>query len=203
MADAIRAQGITGTMTPLQMPTKVSQIQTAKYGVTIDDLFGGTDANGKYVPPSTSFSFQSSDIISIGEYGLRFMFMNTGITSLSMPNLTTVGRYGMGGVCSSATNLASVNISNLTTIGDSGLGTAFMGCTSLEELDLSNLVNDVSTGLYRMCQDCTSLKKVYLTKLSVVSPTSLAFTFSGCTALELVDFSQATAVPTMANVNCF
>lgn len=50
------------------------------------------------------------------------------------------------------------------------------------------------------------MKKVYLTKLSnaaAVLQNALTNAFNGCTSLELVDFSQATAVPTLANINAF
>jgi len=45
---------------------------------------------------------------------------------------------------------------------------------------------------------------VALTHLSNVSTSNgLTNAFNGCTALEVVDFSQATAVPALANVNAF
>lgn len=53
LANAIRRQGITGTMTPLQMPAKVSQIVTTKDGVGIGCVFGDVDANGEYLTPLT------------------------------------------------------------------------------------------------------------------------------------------------------
>ena len=67
IADAIRAKGVTGTMTPLEMPTKISSIQTdtRKYGVGIDGMFGDVDSNGVLQQPSQSFTFSSSDIIEI------------------------------------------------------------------------------------------------------------------------------------------
>ena len=45
------------------------------------------------------------------------------------------------------------------------------------------------------------MTNVYLTKLSNVGGTTN--TFKGCTHLELVDFSQATAVPALSNINAF
>ena len=50
----------------------------------------------------------------------------------------------------------------------------------------------------------TYMKSVYLSKLSTANSTyGLDTTFKGCTALEVVDFSQATAVPALANINAF
>lgn len=65
IANAIRAKGVTGTMTPLQMPTKVASISSSKYGVSGDSVLGDVDQNGELQPPSTSFQFISSDILSI------------------------------------------------------------------------------------------------------------------------------------------
>ena len=44
VADAIRARGVTGTMSPLEMPSKVASISTGfKYGVDIDNMIGDVD----------------------------------------------------------------------------------------------------------------------------------------------------------------
>ena len=48
------------------------------------------------------------------------------------------------------------------------------------------------------------MKTVYLNKVSSAnSRKSFDNCFNGCTSLELVDFSEATAVPTLTNVNAF
>ena len=60
--------------------------------------------------------------------------------------------------------------------------------------------------MYGAFGNCTSLKTVRLTKLSNTGATlqnALTNAFNGCTSLELVDFSQATAVPALANINAF
>lgn len=92
IADAIRAKGVTGTMTPLEMPEKVSEISVgggSKYGVPIDGLLGDVDQNGQLGFPSETFSFTSNDIRTVLQYALYHKFYNNaGITSLSLPNLT-------------------------------------------------------------------------------------------------------------------
>jgi len=70
IANAIRAKGVTGTMTPLQMPTKVASISSSKYGVPMDGLLGNVNGQGELQPPSTSFQFTSNDIVSIASNAL-------------------------------------------------------------------------------------------------------------------------------------
>lgn len=152
IANAIRAKGVTGTMTPLQMPTKIGTIYASKYGVSGDSVLGNVDQNGELQPPSTPFTFQSDAIVSIPMNMMYNKFYrNTALVEVSLPNLTTVGQNGMNG--------------------------AFNGCTAL--------------------------KTVVLPKLSTVGANGLNNMLYGCTAIEVVDFSQATAVPTLSNVNTF
>ena len=71
---------------------------------------------------------------------------------------------------------------------------------------MSNLSSIPAQGLASAFQNCTSLKIVQLAKLSnagTALQNALTNAFNGCTSLELVDFSQATAVPTLANINAF
>lgn len=100
IADAVRAKGVTGQMTPLQMPSKIESIPSgggSKYGVVVDALIGDVDANGALQPPSASspFSFSSSDIVSIGDNVLKEKFKGTGITQVDLPNLTSIGNGGL------------------------------------------------------------------------------------------------------------
>lgn len=100
IADAVRAKGVTGQMTPLQMPAKITSIPSgsgSKYGVGADAFLGDVDANGALQPPSSSysFSFSSSDIVSIGNNVLKEKFKGTGITQVDLPNLTTIGNGGL------------------------------------------------------------------------------------------------------------
>lgn len=92
IADAIRAKGVTGTMTPLEMPTKIGSIAGggSKYGLTMDNILGDVNQNGELQFP-TGGTFSSTDIVSIPDYGLQYKFNMSGITSVSLPNLTTVG----------------------------------------------------------------------------------------------------------------
>lgn len=77
IADAIRAKGVTGTMTPLEMPTKIANIPSGsgtKYGLSWDPMIGDVDSNGVLQAPTGSMSFSTSDIKSIPEYTLQKKF---------------------------------------------------------------------------------------------------------------------------------
>ena len=124
IADAIRAKGVTGTMTPLEMPTKIGSISGggSKYGVPIDGLLGDVDQNGQLGNPTEPFSFESNDIRTVLQNALQYKFnSNSVITSLSLPNLTSVNQYGMDNICYGCSNLTSVNLPSLTTIGNYGM----------------------------------------------------------------------------------
>lgn len=76
VADAIRAKGVTGTMSPLEMPAKVATIQTGKrkFGISIDDLLGDVDQQGSLELPSESFSVQSTEMRGLCDYGMYMKF---------------------------------------------------------------------------------------------------------------------------------
>ena len=82
-----------------------------------------------------------------GDYVFYMKFyMNNGITSLSLPNVTSLGVTSMYLVCGNSTSLRSVDLSGLLECGNASQGLiannmmgAFEGCTSLESLDLRSL----------------------------------------------------------------
>ena len=180
VADAIRAKGVTGTMSPLEMPAKVASIPSGgssiKYGVDLDGMIGDVDANGVLQTPDPS-QFSSTEIRSISDYALQYKFRKRPVTSVSLPNLTSIGNYGMQYAFYQDTALTTVDMSSVTRVEGRGLYSAFYGCYSL--------------------------KTVYLSKLSSAGSSGLNYAFNGCTSLEIVDFSEATAVPTLSNINAF
>lgn len=90
----------------------------SKYGVPIDGLLGDVDQNGQLGYPTETFSFTSNDIRTVPQDALAYKFQNnSGITSLSLPNLTSVNQYGMQNICQYCSNLTSVNLTSLTTVG--------------------------------------------------------------------------------------
>lgn len=149
-----------------------------------------------------------------------------------MPNLTTInGNSGMECVCYGAFNLEEVDFSSLTSIGDNGLIQAFVRSklrrvafpsltqingnyvlhsafsynNYLEEIDLSNLTSTSGAGaLNSLCQGDQNLRTVKLNKFSTTTDgENLYDAFNGCTSLEVVDFSEATAVPSLCAATTF
>lgn len=197
IADAIRAKGVTGTMTPTQMPSKIASIPSGGgtvYGMTVQNIIGDLDQNGALVPTS-SFSFSSNDITAVGNILYNKFYNNTAITQLVLPSLTTLDTTNaMNSVCYNASNLTKVDLSGVTTINGSGaLQNAFRNCTSLVEVDMSGLTTLAAMAgstFYYTFYGCSALKRVYLTKLSLNQGLmTWSNTFVNCTALELVDFS--------------
>ena len=226
IATSIRNAGVEGTMTPTQMPSKIALIEqpSSKYGVRIGCLFGDVDDNGVLQSPTVEGEFSSSDIVSIGDNGLRETFKNSyGITRVSLPNLTTIGTQGLYGTFSGCSSLASVDLHSLTTIGQYGLNQTFLNCTSLETVDLSSLSTfvglyacratfsgcsslqsialpslqntNVQYALYNTFQDCTSLTTADLSNLNSVGGNRVMYyTFWDCTSLKTVDLSKLSSV---------
>lgn len=197
IADAIRAKGVSGTMTPTQMPSKIASIPSGGgtvYGMTVQNIIGDLDQNGALVPTSP-FSFSSNDIRTVGDTLYYKFYHNTAITQLVLPSITTLDTTnGMNSICYESTNLTKVNLSGLTTISASGsLQNAFRKCTSLVEVDMSGLTTMgamAGSTFYYTFYGCSALKRVYLTKLSLNQGLmTWSQTFVGCTALEFVDFS--------------
>ena len=131
IADAIRAKGISGTMTPLEMPSKIANIPSGggtTYGATVENLVGKVNDNGEYVPDATPFDFQMSDLEYINNAtgnskALSYKFYyNQGIRSLSLPNLKSIDfTQALYYMCYGAENLVSVSMPKLETVNQQGV----------------------------------------------------------------------------------
>ena len=219
---AIEAKGVSDVGDVLSdYATKIGQISggggSTKYGMTIDSVFGDVDQNGQLQQPSTSFSFSSNDIVSLPDYGLYYKFYNnTGITSVSLPNLRTMGNTNsMGYTFSGCTNLTSVNLPKLETMS---LNYTFRGCTGLTSVELPNYTGALSATFYGCSNlvsvsapkistsvitgpftNCTKLEEV---DLSGLTTSGLSGTFSGCTALRTVKLNHYSGTLTGTFQNC-
>ena len=126
IADAIRDKGVVGTMTPLEMPDKIASITSGggsgetKYGVGVDGIVGKVDADGVLAP--AEFEFSSNDIVSIADNVLENKFQrNSGLTEVNLPNLTSIGMYGMRNAFQYCTSLEKVSLPKITTLGDNAM----------------------------------------------------------------------------------
>ena len=111
--------------------------------------------------------------------GSNFLDGCSNLTSVNLPNLTTItGDYFMN-YC---TRLTSVDLPNLTTTG-----TYFMNnCSSLTSVDLPNLTT--TTGDYFM-NNCTRLTSVDLPNLTTITGD---YFMNNCTSLTSVDLPNLT-----------
>ena len=156
------------------------------------------DANGKYIIPTTSFTFSlPNNAIDLGNYALYYAFQNcTGLTSIDLSSLTTVsGSSALYYAFRNCTGLTSIDLSSLTTVsGSSALYYAFQNCTGLTSIDLSSLTTISSGSAFSYAfQNCTGLTSVNLSSLTTLSGSlALQTAFYGCTGLTSVDLSSLT-----------
>ena len=165
IADAIRAKGVTGTMTPLQMPTKVAAIpQSAIAG----DPRYVVDANGALSRKDVDITW-FGDVKTINERGLQDAYRSSNVVTAEFPELEHISYYGMTYTFYGASSLKSVSFPKLKSIYGDGFGNCFA--------------------------NCNSLSAVYMPNLSHSPGGSFNWAFSGCTNLALIDFHKSKGVP--------
>lgn len=122
--------------------------------------------------------------------------------SIDLDSVQEIQQYGMQGCCYNDPQLSSFSMQSLENVGTYGMFRCLSGDSSLEEVCLPSLTSVENYGLCECFKDCTSLRRVEM-PLSQAGTGSLDSTFNGCSSLEEVDFSEATSVPTLSNINCF
>ena len=152
--------------------------------------------------------FHAEDLIIMGEPNMAYKFYhNANITKLILPNFkNNTGNQTFYSMCYACPNLTHVDISGMEVIQyQSVMNNAFRNCTSLVEVDMSSLEAVGGSSIFNYTfYGCTALKRVYFTKWkNNAGLTTQTQMFSGCTALEFIDFSQASAVPTLSATNAF
>ena len=144
--------------------------------------------------------------VGAGQFMYRFAYNCASLKSFEVlttnGSLPSVSGSGTGEEMQQAfygcTSLESAYFPNLKYI--KSISGVFTGDTSLVGVYMPNL-EAVATSLTSTFNGCTSLTTVYIPKLSIMGTASN--TFNGCTSLATVDFSQATAVPALSNINAF
>ena len=81
--------------------------------------------------PLKPFSIYSS-ATEVEAHGLQSKFQGQPVLNVSMPELVTVGAYGMKDAFKDCKQLTTVDFSKLSAVGTDGLDGTFDGCTSLE-----------------------------------------------------------------------
>ena len=190
IANAIRACGVSGTMTISQMienipmlaysPTTVSYTQASglsNWSGYTSDTIEGSSTSPYYttqipnVQNAQTISI-GGNVTSIGNYAFRGC---TSLTTASIPNtVTSFGTYVFYG-CSSLENVTIPN--SVTSIGTR----SFYGCSNLASITIPSGVTSIATGAFWGCTSLTSL-----TIPSGVT-TILSSICRGCTSLAEVN----------------
>lgn len=203
IADAYDALEDKGATMPVTENTDnlVSTINTisgdgtsSKYGATIDDFFGDTDADGVLQAPTGSMNLVFTGVEGIGADVLAEFFIgNERILTASFPDLIEINIRGLFSAFSGCSNLTTLDLSALTTVDESGLDTAFAGCLSLASVDLSALTTVVDYGLASAFAGCSSLASVDLSALTTVGEGGLISAFFDCSSLTTISFPALTS----------
>lgn len=206
-------------------PAKIGQISggsapATKFGVSIDNLLGDVDENGKYILPTGSFVFNGNAIKS----GLRLWnrFYESNCTEAYLNGLEYVTTGMLNCAFENSRLLTTAQLLNVKTI-DGGLQECFQDCTALrgktlsvveeitgayscqklfyntgiDETGLDNLRiidgSDVCSSMYGKCQNITRTGLENLVKIDKAS--AVANMFSACRGLTKEYFYMLTEVP--------
>ena len=143
--------------------------------------------------------------------GKRAFFGYTTLTSVNLPNVTSVGEYAFSG-----SGLVNVTLPNATILGSGLKGNAFTECASLISVDLP-LVTSIANYTFRKCyklesvnvpvattigdyafESCDKLKSVNVPNATTIKKEA----FYRCRSITSVDFPNVTSVGSSAFYNC-
>jgi hypothetical protein len=143
--------------------------------------------DGKVIPVSGDMSSLFNGVTTIGGYGLTSAFnQNTGITSISAPQLTRIEDYGMYETFYYCTGLTSINFSALQRVNSYGLYETFRNCSKLASINFNSLQQVSTDGMYRTFYGCKALTTVSFPALTFAQ--GLDGTFYSCTNIKEIHF---------------
>lgn len=187
-------------------------VATKKYGATIDNLLGDVSADGVYSLPAP-FELDASAVKSLPAQGWRYKFYNTAVQGQVVlgfgPHLS--GANCASACFMNCTGITSVDLSSLTTVGGTGtlvygaMGRCFYGCTNLAAIDLSSLVEvRASSSLADCFNGCTKLASVNVDSLRrVFGNTAMQTCFQNCKALTTISFPSLNEIAPASTQNQF
>lgn len=113
-----------------------------------------------------NFEYSNSEMTTVPAY----MFYNSKVKRLDIPNITSVGNYAFYG----CTGLTTISFTNILTLGNY----AFYGCTGATTLSLPNCTTIGQYALY----NCKNITTIYLPAVTEVQQRGLAGTITGAQA---------------------
>lgn len=134
------------------------------------------------------------DLIEVRSSGMRFAFRGVGVRTLSFPNLTTIGDYGLLGVAYDCQSLTTFSLPKVVTL--SGVGALREACRSVAYLETIEmpLLETVSGGnaMNGAFEDCKyRLTSVSFPKLKTVSGAwDMEYCFYNDSLLETVSMPE-------------
>ena len=175
-------------------PAKIGQISgggapATKYGVSIDNLLGDVDADGKLSVPYDDFVFNGAGIKSLGDCALAHRFTTEDatkclpVTKILLPDLLQASTASLAYVANSARFLTEVDLGLITDISHSSeLSNAFGSAFSLATVRAPNVTT--ISGAFA-CQNAfgyTSLTSNAFPNLTTISGNSACkYMYRGCT----------------------
>lgn len=219
IADAIREKGVSGTMKPIEMASKIETIQTGDAPMSGLPLkaYGFEVVNRNVVGPSErperydlvvsglttatygqfnqAWGIQGSTGVGIAVNACKML---PSIATATFPNLTKVEAQSFGSAFAYNKSIQSVSFPALTTIaGSEDFSYAFNG-TNIQSVSFPNKLTCTSTSLgsvfYYSFYDCTSLTSIPRIDLNMTAAKSLTKTFYycfyGCTGLTSIQEVQ-------------
>jgi hypothetical protein len=165
------------------------------------------DANGKLIPNTTTTHIMDfTGMTDVDQYMLANAYCNNTAISgaVDMSDLIAIsGTNACDGMFQGCTGITSVDLSSLTTVGGGGspCNNMFNGCTGITSVDLSSLTSvNGQYGCRYMFQDCTGMTSVNLSSLTTVGgATACYYMFKGCTGLTSVNLSSLTTISGSCN----
>lgn len=195
MADAIREKtGGTKPITPSNFATEIEGIQSGGGDTTKEDgLIDGTLTSysndrvttlrnyALYFTELTSLSLPN--VTKIGQYGIR---ENTKLQELYIPNLITVDDYGL-----SANPFTSIDLPNLTTLGKS----TFSNCENLEMVNIPK-ITELPGSCFYGCAKITDMDM--FSKINTIGESC----FYNCKGILRANFPEVKTVGSSAFRGC-
>ena len=179
---------------------------STKWGMSIEGVCYTDNNGVAKLFGGVSGALTFTGVTDISAYGMTYSFYkNNGITTVSFPSLTGIsGSWGGHGLeyAFYQSSVTSVSFPELLTVGDSGFGNngshfanAFQNCTSLTTASFPKLTGIYGTGAFTSAfRGCTSLTSVSFPELTGASTSSFASAFVGCTLLTSVSFTKLATI---------
>ena len=175
-------------------PAKIGQISggsapATKFGVSIDNLLGDVDADGKLSVPYGDFVFNGAGIKSLDMSALAYRFTTQDtlkslpITKILLPDLLQAGTNSLAYVANSARFLIEADLGLITDISEANvLLHAFEGATSLATVRAPNVTTISGSFACQNAFEYTSLTSNAFPNLTTISGDSACkYMYRGCT----------------------